>query len=100
VSVSEHVSNVENTRRTIQNISELEMDNDSDESRIIRERFAGRENRNRERVTGVDQNGWGLQLQGDPVPWRGHTSSILRSKLQIHNAESEGVAGEHLTTVV
>jgi len=59
-----------NTRQTIQNKSELEMDNDSDESRILRERYAGREIRNQERVTRANATGWGgvSSFRGTPYP--------------------------------
>jgi len=44
------------------------MDNDSDESRIIRERYAGREYRNQERVTGADPKGGAPSVRGTSYP--------------------------------
>jgi len=57
-----------NTRQTIRDRSEREMEYESDESRILRERYAGRGNRHQERATGADPRGGAPSLRGTPYP--------------------------------
>jgi len=44
------------------------MDRESDESRILRERYAGRKIRNQERITGAIPTGGGPSFRGTPYP--------------------------------
>jgi len=61
-----------NTRQTIRNKTEIEMNNDSDKNRN-RERNAERENMNPERVTGKDPQGEASSFRGTP-----HTAKATR----------------------